>query len=178
MLAGIVLLANVAVLSGGNDATTIDGTFDVALVLGAGIRQDGTPSDVLRDRLDEALVLHRRAVVSRVVVSGDRHEAVVMRRYLETRGVPSDVIVDDDRGVDTYSSVWRAKNVFGASSVVVVTQRCHLARAVFVARALGMKAHGSPADRHLYRGIAWLHGREVISRTKALFDVAVSRRPA
>lgn len=180
ILSAGVASTNVAVLHRGREQRyTMN--YDCALVLGAGVRDDGTPSDVLRDRLDEALVLYRRGAVPRVIVSGDHREAScdepnVMRRYLEANGVPREAIFMDHAGFDTYSSVWRAKHVFGAEHVVIVTQQFHLARALFVARSVGMDAEGAPADRHVYRGIAWLQAREVISRTKAFLDVAVARR--
>ena len=81
----------------------------------------------------------------------------------------------DHAGVDTYSSMWRAKHVFGVNRVIVVTQRFHLARAVWLARAQGMEAEGAAADRHIYRGAVWLEAREVVSRTKAFVDVKVGR---
>jgi vancomycin permeability regulator SanA len=181
VLAAAVLAVNVAVLRGGRGGQ-LEGPIDCALVLGAGVRDDGTPSDVLRDRLDEALVLYRSGRVRRVLVSGDHQSAGydepnTMRRYLEAAGVPPEAIFMDHAGLDTYSSMWRARHVFGASRVVVVTQRFHLARAVWCARALGMEAEGSAADRHLYRGIAWLEAREIVSRTKAFVDVTVGRAP-
>lgn len=176
----LVAIANVVVIRGGAEHP-LDGAPDCALVLGAGVRDDGSPSDVLRDRLDEALELHRRGRVTRILVSGDHRTASydepnAMRRYLEGRGVPREAIFMDHAGFDTYSSMWRARHVFGASRVVVVTQRFHLSRAVFVARSLGMDAEGSAADRRPYRGMAWLELREVASRTKAIVDVAVGRR--
>ena len=176
-----VLAANLTVLRGGGEGS-VAGTLDCALVLGAGLRDDGSPSDVLRDRLDESRVLYRAGRVRRIIVSGDHQtpwydEPNAMRVYLEANGVAPEVIFMDHAGVDTYSSVWRAKHVFGASRIVVVTQRFHLARAVWCARALGMEAEGSAADRHLYRGIAWLQVREVVSRTKAFVDVNVGRTP-
>jgi vancomycin permeability regulator SanA len=184
-LAGAVALvvvgANLTVLEGGSGGR-VDGSVDCALVLGAGLRDDGTPSDVLRDRLDEALDLYRTGRVRRIIVSGDHHkptydEPNAMRVYLEASGVPPQAVFLDHAGLDTYSSMWRARHVFGASRIVVVTQRFHLARAVWCARALGMEAEGSAADRHLYRGIAWLQMREVMSRTKAFVDVTVHRAP-
>jgi vancomycin permeability regulator SanA len=183
-----VAAVNLVVLRGGaadleNAASSpapLTGPPDCALVLGAGVRDDGTPSDVLRDRLDESLALYRGGRVRKIIVSGDHHtpeydEPNAMRRYLEAKGVPPADIFMDHAGVDTYSSVWRAKHVFGAERVLVVTQRFHLARAVWVARSLGMEADGSAADRHVYRGIAWLEMREVVSRTKAFVDVAIGR---
>lgn len=176
-----VLGANLAVLDGGSGGR-VAGSVDCALVLGAGVRDDGSPSDVLRDRLDEAIDLHRAGRVTRIIVSGDHRtphydEPNAMRVYLEANGVPSSAIFMDHAGLDTYSSMWRARHVFGASRIVVVTQQFHLARAVWCARALGMEAEGSAADRHVYRGIAWLQMREVVSRTKAFVDVTVGRAP-
>ena len=135
---------------------------------------------MLRDRLDEALVVYGTGRVPRILVSGDHQSSAydepnAMRAYLEARGVPAAAIFIDHAGLDTYSSMWRARNVFGASRIVVVTQRFHLARAVWCARALGMEAEGAAADRHLYRGIAWLQVREVASRTKAFIDVSLQR---
>ena len=177
----LVLAMNLTVIEGGSGGR-VAGEVDCALVLGAGVRDDGTPSDVLRDRLDESLALYRAGRVRRLIVSGDHHtvtydEPNAMRAYLEANGVPAEAIVMDHAGFDTYSSMWRAKNVFGVSRVVVVTQQFHLARAVWLARSLGMEAEGSAADRHLYRGIAWLQVREVASRTKAYVDVKVGRTP-
>jgi SanA protein len=176
-----VLAANLAVLAGGSGGH-VEGSVDCALVLGAGVRDDGSPSDVLRDRLDEALALHRAGRVTKIIVSGDHQSAHydepnAMRAYLEANGVPAAAIFMDHAGLDTYSSMWRARHVFGASRIVVVTQRFHLARAVWCARSLGMEAEGSAADRHVYRGIAWLEMREVLSRTKAVVDVSVRREP-
>jgi vancomycin permeability regulator SanA len=180
-LAVIVLIANVAVLAGGSGGK-LEGAVDCALVLGAGVRDDGSPSDVLRDRLDQALALYRAGRVQRIIVSGDHQTAEydepnAMRMYLEANGVAPRAVFMDHAGLDTYSSMWRAKHVFGASRIVVVTQQFHLARAVWCARAIGMQAEGSAADRHLYRGIAWLQVREVISRTKAFLDVTLGRTP-
>ena len=181
--AGLVFVAvaavNLDVVVGGRSASGVTAP-DCALVLGAGVHDDGTPSDVLRDRLDAALDLYRAGKVTRVLVSGDHHRAGydepnAMRRYLSAAGVPESAIFMDHAGVDTYSSMWRAKNVFGAKRVIVVTQQFHLARAVWLARELGMEADGVAADHHIYRGIVWLEAREIVSRTKAFVDVTVGR---
>ena len=179
----VVAGANLVVLHGGSTAVvSVGGTANCAVVLGAGLRDDGSPSDVLRDRLDESLALYRAGRVGRIIVSGDHRtpaydEPNAMRAYLEANGVPAEAIFMDHAGLDTYSSMWRARHVFGATRIVVVTQQFHLARAVWCARALGMQAEGSAADRPVYRGIAWLQVREVISRTKAVVDVTVGRTP-
>lgn len=180
---GIAALNGVVLAGGGATALPEPPPIaDCALVLGAGVWEDGKPSDVLRDRLDEALEVWRAGRVKKILVSGDHHtagydEPNAMRRYLEARGVPSAAVFMDHAGLDTYSSAWRARNVFGAKRVVVITQEFHLARAVWLARALGLEAEGSAADRRLYRGAVWLHAREVASRAKAVLDVAVRRTP-
>src|SRR5690242_3424340 len=125
LLLACMAIANVTVLAGGREGGVKN--LDCALVLGAGVKDDGTPSDVLRDRLDVALDLYRHGRVERILVSGDHRrpeydEPNAMRRYLEANGVPREVIFMDHAGFDTYSSVWRAKNVFGADRIIVVTQ--------------------------------------------------------
>ena len=180
-----LLVVNVVVLRGGRAAPRPgdeERAPDCALVLGARVYEDGTPSPVLRDRLDEGITLYQEKRVSRILVSGDHagptyDEPNAMRTYLESNGIPREVIFMDHAGLDTYSSMWRAKHVFGASRVVVVTQQFHLPRAVWLARSVGLKAEGRAADRRSYRGIAWQELREVGSRTKAFFDVAMHRRP-
>lgn len=173
---------NVRVLAASSPRDVDGRVADCALVLGAGVGPDHTPSPVLHDRLETALALYRAGRVRRVLVSGDHgrasyDETNTMRRWLEARGVPHRDVFMDHAGFDTYSSMWRAKHVFGATKVIVVTQRFHLARSVYLARAMGMEAEGAAADRRGYRGIVWLEMREVASRTKAALDVATQRRP-
>ena len=155
---------------------------ECALVLGAGVAENGTPSPVLEDRLREALELYRSGRVKTILVSGDHRtheydEPNAMRTWLEEKSVPPSAIFMDHAGLDTYSSVWRAKHVFGASRVIIVTQRFHLPRALWMARSMGLEAEGAAADRRRYRGAIWLEAREVVSRTKAFIDVKGGRRP-
>jgi SanA protein len=176
-----VAAVNLVILGGGGDGH-LEGPVDCALVLGAAVRDDGTPTDVLRDRLEEALVLYRTGRVKKLLVSGDHHtvgydEANAMRLFLEEQGVPPEAVFMDHGGVDTYSSMWRARHVFGARRIIVVTQRFHLPRAVWVARSFGMEAEGRPADHRRYRGLVWQQVREIGSRTKAFVDVERSRTP-
>jgi SanA protein len=176
-----IAAANVVILRGGTNGH-VDGPVDCALVLGAGVRDDGTPSDVLRDRLEEAAVLYRSGRVKKILVTGDHHtteydEPNAMRAFLEERGIPTEDVFMDHAGLDTYSSLWRARHVFGVNRMVVVTQRFHLPRALWCARALGMQVEGHPADRRLYRSAVWLAIREIGSRTKAFVDIELSRTP-
>ncbi len=154
---------------------------DAIVVLGAGVHEDGTPSEVLTDRLIVAEGLHRAGCAPLLLVSGDHRrsdydEPRAMRRWLERHGVDRAAIVEDGLGIDTYSTVWRAANVFHLRRVVIVTQRFHLARALFVAGRVGLLAEGVPADRRAYRGASFFAAREIISRAKALLDTWRGRR--
>lgn len=179
----VAVLNVLVLLDGGSSAADRAPTTDAEciVVLGAGVRE-GAPSPILEDRLAEALALHRAGRAKKVLVSGDHHtrdydEPNTMRAWLEARGIPRSDIFMDHAGLDTYSSMWRAKHVFGVERTIVVTQRFHLPRAVWTARALGMTAIGSAADRRRYRGAAWFELREIVSRAKAFVDVASGRKP-
>jgi SanA protein len=179
----IVVACNTAVIAGG---TPIDapsaGVADCALVLGARVFTGGRVSQVLEDRLATALALYRSGGVKRILVSGDHGTAAydevnAMRAWLEARGVPPRDIFLDHAGFDTYSSMRRARDVFLARRVIVVTQRFHLPRALYVARALGLEADGAPADRRRYRGAVYLEAREIGARVRAFVDVTINRAP-
>ena len=100
-----------------------------------------------------------------------------MQAWLVHRGVPGPAVLVDHAGFDTYSSMWRAKNLFSVRQALIVTQSFHLPRAVYLAGQMGMSTTQRAADRRRYRGIAWSQVREVASRTKAWLDVGVGRRP-
>ena len=149
------------------------------MILGAAVYRDGTISTILKDRLDTAIDLYRSGKATKLLVSGDHrkqnyNEVGAMRAYLLEQGVPATAIVVDHAGFDTYSSMYRARHVFGAARLTVVTQRFHLARALFLAAANGLDAKGVVADRHRYHMLGL---REVLSRCKALLDVLRGREP-
>jgi SanA protein len=183
VVAAAVAVCNVTVVWEGTPIVTgRTEAADCALVLGARVYPNGDVSQILEDRLETALELYRAGRVSRILVSGDHgkssyDEVNTMRKWLEARGVaPGDVFLDH-AGFDTYSSMVRARDVFRARSVIVVTQRFHLPRALYIARALGLEADGAAADRRLYRGAIWYEAREVASRTRAFVDVTSRRAP-
>lgn len=181
LVAAFALGANALVTVRGATGPVSSG-YDAIVVLGAGLRPDGTPSDVLRDRLDTALSLFRERRAARILVSGDHgragyDEPSSMASYLRSQGVPDEALVCDHAGFDTFSTASRARHVFGLTRVLVVTQAFHLPRALFLARAEGAVADGVASDRRRYRGAAWLELREWISRPKAMLDVARRRTP-
>ena len=153
----------------------------VALVFGAGLARGAVPSPVLAQRLDAAIALWKQGTVGAVLVSGDQsqpfhHETRAMRRYLLERGVPEHAVQEDQAGLSTYDSCLRAYTVFGAKRAVLVTQRFHLSRALFIANSVGIDAWGVAADEG--RSTPWRYTvRETLSRVLALFMVLLEVEP-
>ncbi len=154
----------------------------VALVFGAGLAPGGVPSAVLAQRLDTAMALWKAGRVQSVLVSGDNSdrfhdETHAMRRYLLERGLPEAALKGDDSGLSTYDSCVRAFTVFEVRRALLVTQRFHLPRALFIANSVGMEAWGVAADEGLPSTRRYAV-REMFSRVLALAMVTVGRQPA
>ncbi len=150
----------------------------VAIVFGAGLQRDGSPTPILRDRVATAADLYFRGKVQKLLLSGDNrfinyNEPGAMRRYALSLGVPHDALVLDYAGRRTYDTCYRARAIFGVREALLVTQRFHLARAVYTCRALGVNAIGVPADRRRYPTLPYLYwnAREVLASVRALLDV-------
>ena len=147
---------------------------DCILVLGAGLKPDGSPSDMLRDRLSFACDLWNEGVSDTVLISGDRaseayDEVTAMKNYLLAHGVPEEAIVEDPMGYSTSESLKRAKDIFGYENVAVVTQRYHLYRALYIAQKIGLDAKGVNSDPFTYRGQTLRDIREFAARIKDFF---------
>jgi SanA protein len=155
----------------------------VALVLGAHVRPDGSMTSMLTDRVRVAADLYRAGKVDKVLVSGDHgrvdyDEVNPMKRALVAAGVPERDVFTDHAGFDTWDSVVRAKKVFDVRSALVVTQGFHLPRAVWLARRAGLDAHGVSADLHGY-GEQGRRSRmrEVLARVKAVEEAVTGSKP-
>ncbi len=153
----------------------------VALVLGASVHANGTLSTVLEERANKAIELYKMGAVSKILVSGDNssvahNEVYPVGKYLVSHGIPVSNIFLDYAGFDTYSSMYRAKNIFGVTSMIVTTQRFHLPRALYIARKLGIDAVGldvsKPEDNYFTNGL-----REIPATSKAVFDLIIKRIP-
>nr|WP_246330700.1 ElyC/SanA/YdcF family protein [Saccharopolyspora hordei] len=151
---------------------------EVGLVLGAGVRWDGTPSLILQGRLDTAKTLYDAGKVRRLIVSGSPEsrgysEPAVMRHHLVSHGVPAEAVVLDETGVDTWQSCRRAAGEFGLRELTVISTRFHLRRAVAMCRRLGVDAYGvghdAAADWRLQRVAARGARREVLATIKAFW---------
>lgn len=144
---------------------------DAIVVLGASVFANGTPSDILADRLEVASDLYFEGAAPVIIASGDNttvhyNESDAMKAYCEKLGVPTDAIYVDHAGYDTYASIYRAKYVYGASSIMVVTQAYHLYRSLMIAEMLGMQAEGVAADKGKYDGQFNYSIRELMARDK------------
>jgi len=147
------------------------------IVLGAGIRTD-KPSNLLRDRLDIAIDLYFEGVAPKILMSGDHgrkeHDEVnVMKDYAIEQGVPSEDIFMDHAGFSTYETMYRAKNVFGVKKAIIVTQKYHIYRSLYIANNIGIDAYGVPSLIKRKWGI-YREAREVLARGKDLIKTAIS----
>ena len=144
---------------------------DCILVLGAGVRADGSPSHMLTDRLIVGVSLYNDGSAPKMLMSGDHgkddyDEVNTMKAYAVAEGIPPEDVFMDHAGFSTYESLIRARDVFGAERVIIVTQEYHLYRALWLADALGMEAVGVSADLRTYIGQSVRETREVLARCK------------
>ena len=143
---------------------------DCIIILGAGIWGD-KPSPMLEDRLLEGIKLYQNGVSDKIIMSGDHgkkeyDEVNIMKSYAIEKGIPSENIFMDHAGFSTYESIYRAKDIFQAKKVVIVTQKYHLYRALYIANQLGLEAYGVGADPRQYVGATNREIREILARDK------------
>lgn len=151
-----------------------------AIVFGAGLWRDGSPTPVLRDRVATAVQLYQAGKIQYLLMSGGRDsdmydEPGAMRRYAMSLGVPDEAILLDYAGHRSYDTCYRARHVFGLQEAVLVTQRFHLPRALLLCRGLGLQAVGVEADRRIYHRVsrtAW-GLRELPATLAAIWDVYI-----
>ena len=147
------------------------GDADCILVLGCRVYEDGTPSHMLEDRLQQSVELFELGAAPKLLMSGDHgqqeyDEVNTMKRYAVEHGVASSAVFMDHAGFSTYESLYRAKEVFGVEKVIIVTQRYHLYRALYIARQLGLEAYGVASDPRSYAGQIVREVREILARNK------------
>ena len=145
--------------------------IDCILVLGCYVHDSGRPSDMLADRLRRGIELYQSGAAPKLLVSGDHgqkdyNEVKAMKIEAMEEGIPSEDIFMDHAGFSTYESIFRARDVFAADKIIIVTQEYHLYRALHIANALGVEAYGVAADYHTYVGQAYRELREILARNK------------
>lgn len=149
----------------------------VAMVLGASIKEDGTASDALYDRVSVGIDLYKLGKVEKILLTGDdgrfrSNEIAVMKQMALDQGVPESAILTDGQGYRTYESCKRAVTVFQITDAVVITQEFHLRRALYLCSHLGMtQLEGLTADRHRYANIVYFTVRDTFASVKAWIDI-------
>lgn len=157
-------------------------TADCIIVLGCKVKNDGTPSDMLRDRLDRGIELYKAGTANKIIMSGDHgtveyDEVHAMKSYAVDAGIPSEDVFMDHAGFSTYESMYRASEIFEADKVIIVTQKYHLYRAVYIAQSLGLDSYGVASDYHTYAGQTMRNAREVLARTKDFINCIFKPKP-
>ena len=154
---------------------------DCAVILGAGIR-DGKPTPMLRDRLLTGIELYKSGAAKKLIMSGDHgsedyDEVNTMKSYAVENGIPDNDIFMDHAGFSTYETIYRAREIFEADSIIIVSQEYHLYRALYIAERLGLKAVGVAADLNTYRGQTRRDLREILARDKDFFKCIIKPKP-
>lgn len=144
--------------------------IDCILVLGAGIWGD-KPSPMLEDRLLQAISLYNNNVSSKIIMSGDHgkedyDEVNIMKQFAIEKGIPSENIFMDHAGFSSYESIYRAKEIFKVKKMIIVTQKYHLYRALYIAKQLEIEAYGVASDPRQYVGATYRELREILARNK------------
>lgn len=144
---------------------------DCILVLGCGVREDGSPSHMLEDRLKQGVVLYDLEASPKLLMSGDHgrvdyNEVGTMKQYALNAEIPSEDVFMDHAGFSTYESLYRAKEIFGVKKLIVVSQEYHLYRALYIAERMGLEAYGVAADYRTYWGQTAREIREILARAK------------
>ena len=155
---------------------------DCILVLGCQVKDNGRPSDMLKDRLTRGIEVYNLGAAPKILMSGDHgreeyDEVSTMKQYAIEAGVPSENIFMDHAGFSTYESMYRAKEIFQADKVIIITQKYHLYRALYIAEKLGIEAYGVASDYHTYVGQFMRECREILARCKDFVNTIIKPEP-
>lgn len=163
------------------DASKLE-NVDCIIVLGCQVHDDGTPSDMLRDRLDRAIELYNSGAASKIIMSGDHgrenyDEVNTMKKYAVYAGIPEEDVFMDHAGFSTYETIYRARDIFCVKKAIIVTQDYHLYRSLYIADKLGVEAYGVGSDYHLYTGQFNREVREILARDKDFIKTIFKPEP-
>lgn len=155
--------------------------IDCILVLGAGVKNN-KPTNMLEDRILQGISVYNDKITTKIIMSGDHgrkeyDEVNIMKNYAKARGVKSEDIFMDHAGFSTYESLYRAKEIFEAKKIIIVTQKYHLYRALYIAKSLGIDAYGISSNLRKYTGQLIREIREVIARNKEFFKCIIKPKP-
>ncbi len=185
-LASLLIINSYVKAIGKDNVITSEAASDVdadcILILGAGVWNNNRPSPMLEDRLLEGINLYSNGATNKLLMSGDHgskdyDEVNVMKDFAIERGVPSEDIFMDHAGFSTYESLYRAREVFKAEKIIIVTQEYHLYRALYTAEKLGLEAYGVASDPRKYAGQSYRELREILARVKDFFYGIIKPEP-
>lgn len=155
-------------------------TVSTVMILGAAILKNGNPSPVLEERISQAEKIYNSHIVTKILITGNSinpktyDETNAMKIALLKDGIPKKDIIVDPLGVDTYASIYRAKNTYKISSMIIASQSFHLPRALFIAKSLGVNAYGIEVDKDTPQMRNYFH--EIIAVPKAILNVIFHRK--
>ena len=163
-----------------NDEKNIE-DIDCILILGAGV-WGNRPSPMLEDRLEEGIKLYQEGISEKLLMTGDHgsaeyDEVNTMKDYALSKGIPSEDVFMDHAGFSTYESIYRAKAIFKAKKVIIITQKYHLYRALYIANCLGLDAYGVASNPREYAGQTFRELREVLARNNDFLKCIVKPKP-
>ena len=170
MINSIVNLSTVGQIISSEEAAKLE-DVDCILVLGCFVKDDGSPSDMLFDRLTRGVELYGLGAAPKLLMSGDHgreeyDEVAAMKQFAIDEGIPSEDVFMDHAGFSTYESIYRAKEIFQTDKILIVTQEYHLYRALYIANQLGVETYGVSSDYHTYVGQFMRDFREMPARVK------------
>lgn len=182
----IILAINFFIVFKASNNIISENNYDVAnesdciLILGCAVNPDKTPSNMLADRLDTGINLYNNNLSSKILMSGDHrtdyyNEVLVMKNYATDRNIPAYDIFMDHLGLSTYESIYRAKHIFQAKKIIIVTQRYHLYRALYIAEQMGLEAYGVVSDLRNYSEPFHRHFREILARNKDFINLIINK---
>ena len=178
LLINFLVIVGAGKITAGNKDYNIDKKYDAIVVLGAGLRSNGTPSNMLEDRLNGAIELYKKGIAPKIILSGDcsgadYDEVSAMKKFCIDNGVAESDIIRDDKGFSTYETMDNVVRSMGYKKIIVVTQKYHLYRSVYLARRMGADADGFSTDYRDY--FFWAQRkrdvREFAARIKDFFKV-------
>lgn len=162
-----------SIYSGADELGSVS-DVDCIVILGAGLKSDGTPSHMLEDRIKVGVNVMNMTGIKYILMSGDRSgdyydEPAAMKKYAESLGVDPERILIDGKGYSTYESISRLKDEYGFERVIVITQKYHLHRALYISRFFGIESVGVSSDLRGYRNQTAREIREILARVKDFF---------
>ena len=181
VLNGIVIGSTNSQLLSQEDAAKLT-DVDCILILGCAVKADGQPSHMLEDRLKRGVALYKAGATTKLLMSGDHGQAYydevsVMKQFAVDADIPGEDVFMDHAGFSTYESIYRAKEIFQAEKIIIVTQKYHLYRALYIAKQFGLEAYGVDADYRTYSGQTARDLREILARVKDWANCIVKPEP-